>query len=155
MLKNFTLLISLLVLFSACSTKEKVIYKPQTKNNRTQALYKEFKKWGNVPYKYGGNSLTNGIDCSGYTKVIFKNVFNKKIPRTTTQQAKIGYKVSQKDIKVGDIVIFKTGRNVKHSGIVIEGNRFIHSGTSTGVIISSLSNPYWKSHYWQTRRVLK
>lgn len=154
MLKYFTLLISILLLFTACATKERVKYIPQTKNTLTQALYTEFKKWDNTPYKYGGTSL-NGIDCSGFTQVVFKNVFNKKIPRTTREQAKIGYRVNQKNIKVGDILIFKTGRDVRHSGIVIEGDRFIHSGTSTGVIISSLSNPYWKTHYWQARRVLR
>jgi len=40
------------------------------------------------------------------------------------------------------------------SGILVANGKFIHSSTKHGVIISSLNNPYWKSKYWQTRRVL-
>ena len=154
-MKKIVFLVVAFLLFSGCSVKKDadISYKPQTKNSVTQALYKEFKKWRDTPYKYGGNSL-RGIDCSGFTQVVYKNVFYKKIPRTTREQAKIGHKVTQKSVRAGDIILFKTGRDVRHSGVMIEGDRFIHSGTSTGVIISSLKNPYWKSHFWQIRRVL-
>lgn len=154
-MKTVIFIFTIILIFSGCSTRKKSepSYKPQEKNRITQALYEEFKKWENTPYKYGGNSFS-GIDCSGFTRVVYKNVFHKNIPRTTREQATIGKRVSRSDLRVGDIVLFKTGKNVRHSGIIIEGNRFIHSGTSTGVIVSSLDNPYWKSHYWQIRRVL-
>jgi len=147
--------IAILIVFAGCSSKKEVApsYKPHTNNKVTQALYKEFKKWSDTPYKYGGNSL-NGIDCSGFTYVVYRDVFHKKIPRTTKEQAKIGTRVKISDLRVGDIVLFNTGRDVRHSGVIIEGDRFIHSGTSTGVTISSLHNRYWKAHFWQIRRVL-
>jgi len=153
MLKSIFVLSTIIFIFTACSTKHQIQYKPHSKNSVTQALYKEFKRWKNTPYKYGGNSL-NGIDCSGFTYVVYKNIFYKKIPRTTKEQAKIGHKIDIKNIRAGDIILFKTGRDVRHSGVIIEGDKFIHSGNSTGVTISSLKNPYWKTHFWQVRRVL-
>jgi cell wall-associated NlpC family hydrolase len=155
MIQKLLFLTTLIIFFTACSTNPAInnSYKPHTNNSVTKALYKEFQKWKETPYKYGGNSL-NGTDCSGFTQAIYKNVFHTKIPRTTKEQAKIGYRVSKKDVRVGDIVLFKTGRNVRHSGVIIEGDSFIHSGTSTGVTISKLTNRYWKSHFWQIRRVL-
>jgi len=167
------LLIVFILLFSACSTKnttyhikkakllkkqkhktkQKISYKPKSNNYITIALYKEYKKWYKTPYKYGGCNR-NGVDCSSLIQNIYKGAFNIKIPRTTKEQAKIGYRVSKKSSKEGDLVFFKTGYNTRHAGVIIERGKFIHTSTKHGVIISHLNNPYWKSKYWQTRRIL-
>jgi len=138
---------------STHKTKKNISYKPKSKNYITTALYKEYKKWYKTPYKYGGCS-TNGVDCSSLIQIIYKDAFNIKIPRTAKEQAKIGYKVSKNSIKEGDLVFFKTGYRTKHAGIIIEKGKFIHTSTKHGVTISHLNNPYWKSKYWQTRRIL-
>jgi cell wall-associated NlpC family hydrolase len=62
--------------------------------------------------------------------------------------------VSKNSTKEGDLVFFKTGFNTRHAGIIIEQDKFMHTSQKNGVSISSLSNPYWKSRYWQSRRVL-
>jgi len=167
------LLIVCIVFFTACSTKNTPHYtkkpklkhtqqykqnkippyKPKTKNYITTALYKEYKKWYKTPYKYGGCSR-DGVDCSSLIQKIYKDAFNIQIPRTTKEQAKIGYKVSKNSSKEGDLVFFKTSYNTRHTGIIIERGKFLHTSTKYGVIISHLNNPYWKSKYWQTRRIL-
>jgi len=162
----------MLIFFSACSTKGKRAYKkptkpqltrptgqhssnykPKTKNWITTALYKEYKAWYRTPYKYGGLDL-NGVDCSSLVQQVYKNAFNLFVPRTTKKKKKIGYKIDRNSAKEGDLILFKTGWDTRHSGVVIERGKFMHSSQKHGVIISSISNPYWRSKYWQTRRLL-
>jgi len=157
----------LLVLFVGCSNKPtphhtqktKTLkkhtppYKLKTNNYITKALYKQYKKWYKTPYKYGGCS-TCGIDCSSLIQQIYKDAFGITIPRTTKEQIKIGYRVSKNSTKAGDIVFFKIGYKSRHVGIIIEKGSFLHTSTKHGVTISHLSNPYWRSKYWQSRRIL-
>jgi len=128
-------------------------YKLKSKTSVKVALLQEFEKWKNTPYYYGGQTH-KGIDCSAFVQSIYKEAFRITLPRSTKGQAKSGYETSRKDIKAGDIVLFKTGWNTKHSGIYLEKGNFMHVSTKLGIIISNLNNPYWRENYWQTRRVL-
>jgi len=82
------------------------------------------------------------------------DAFRVRVPRTTKEQAKSGYETSKDEIKAGDVVLFKTGWNSRHSGVYLERGNFMHTSKKHGVTISNLNNPYWKNNYWQTRRVL-
>ena len=135
------------------SQTENPSYKLQNKNAITKALYTQYKKWDGSPYCYGGTSK-NGIDCSSLVQNIYYDAFAIKIPRTTIEQAKIGYRVPRNKTKEGDLLLFKTGYSTRHSGIYLESGNFINTSTKHGVTISNLNNPYWRSKYWQTRRVL-
>ena len=166
-MKPLLLVLIALLLLSGCSTRK--VSKPTYKAKKTTkisssknkqsgswinvALSKEYSKWNGVPYKYGGTSR-KGVDCSSLMQILYRDAFSLKIPRTTKNQAKIGHQVNKNSSREGDLVFFKTGYNTRHSGILIGKGKFIHSSTKYGVIISSLNNPYWKSKYWQTRRVL-
>lgn len=173
---RLTLIIFVLVLFSGCSTKQmrqhskaqtlkpKTLtskpktkplpsYKPKKQNWITTALYHEYKKWYRTPYKLGGIN-TSGLDCSSLIQIVYRDAFSISLPRTTKDQVKKGYLVSKNSTKEGDLVFFKTGFNTRHAGIIIEEGKFMHTSQKNGVSISSLSNPYWKSRYWQSRRVL-
>ena len=165
-MKLLLLVLTALLLLSGCSSKKvsKPTYKAKKTNTSVtkvehtgnwinKALSKEYAKWDGTPYKYGGTSL-KGVDCSSLMQILYKDAFGLKIPRTTVNQAKVGYQVNKSTSREGDLVFFKTGYNTRHSGIIIEKGKFIHSSTKYGVIVSSLNNPYWKSKYWQTRRVL-
>ena len=153
------LIITIFLFLSACSTRgvnsyNRTIAPPYKNNNKTTALlYKEYEKYSHTRYQYGGQS-TSGIDCSALVQAIYKNSFHKNIPRTTKDQAKIGYRVNKKDAKPGDIILFKTGYNVRHAGIIIQKGKFLHSSTKRGVIITDIDKPYYKKRYWQIRRVL-
>ncbi len=160
--------IALLLLLGGCATppqsnspvkkvsKSKPLNQPQ-KMGEDQLLFyllrKEYAHWQGTPYRLGGNSK-NGIDCSAFVKNIYRDSFNITLPRTTETQVKKGFFVYQKQLKVGDLVFFKTGWSTRHVGIYIGERQFIHASTSKGVITSSLDNVYWNKKYWQARRIL-
>lgn len=116
-------------------------------------LSKQYDYWQGTPYRLGGTSK-NGIDCSALIQIIYKNAFTKNIPRTTKIQAQSGAFVTRNNLKIGDLVFFKPSGKSRHVGIYMGKNQFMHASTSKGVIISTLDNPYWKSNYWQARRIL-
>ena len=118
-----------------------------------QQLLRQFKRWEGTPYRYGGSSL-NGVDCSAFVQNTYRVKFNKRIPRTTRTQIKVGKRIKKSQLRVGDIVFFKTGRNSMHNGIYMGNAKFMHASSSKGVTISSLNNNYWRKRYLTSRRVL-
>ncbi|WP_332628502.1 peptidoglycan-binding protein [Halalkalibacter flavus] len=103
-----------------------------------------------VPYLWGGTT-TRGFDCSGFTQFVFKQQ-GISIPRTVAQQWNSGRSVSKP--AVGDMVFFETyQKGPSHNGIYIGNNQFVHSGSSTGVAIASMDNPYWKQRYLGAKRL--
>ena len=125
----------------------------RSKTNVTNALDKQYRQWKGAPYRMGGLSK-RGVDCSGFVQLTFRDRLHKKLPRTTKAQARYGKKISKGSLKPGDLVFFKTSPRVRHVGIYMGRNRFLHASTSSGVMISKLDNVYWKKKYWQARRVL-
>ena len=60
-------------------------------------------------------------------------------------------------MQAGDIILFSSNGStsgIHHVGIYIGNNQFVHASTSSGVIISSMNEPYWKKRYNEARRVL-
>ncbi|MED1563834.1 hypothetical protein AJ85_17985 [Alkalihalobacillus alcalophilus ATCC 27647 = CGMCC 1.3604] len=103
-----------------------------------------------VPYLWGGTT-TSGFDCSGYIQYVFKQQ-GVNLTRTVATQWNAGTAVSQPS--VGDVVFFETYTSgPSHNGIYIGNNQFIHSGSSTGVTITSMDNPYWKARYLGAKRL--
>lgn len=92
------------------------------------------------PYVYGGNSLTHGVDCSGFTTQIMKK-FGVSLSRSSrAQYANNGYHVSEKDILPGDLVFYAAdGKNIDHVAIYAGNNQIIHANSSkTGICMSKL-----------------
>jgi cell wall-associated NlpC family hydrolase len=158
--KTFWFSISLM-LISACS--QNVVRKPSSPMatvNRTTAeinyvqrkLLVQYRAWYGTPHQWGGISKS-GVDCSGLVKLTFKQQFSIYVPRTTAEQVKVGYSIKRHQLRAGDLVFFKTGINARHVGIMVDELQFFHASSSRGVILSRLDNPYWNSHYWQSRRV--
>ena len=102
-------------------------------------IIQDAKQFLGNPYVYGGNSLTNGVDCSGFTQQMMKR-HGISISRTSSSQyANDGYKVSRDELRKGDLVFFGYNGSISHVGIYIGNGQMIHSGTSsTGITISSL-----------------
>ncbi len=111
-----------------------------------------------VRYK-GGGTTTSGMDCSGMVTAVF-NLFEMKIPRSSSEMAKYGEKIANSEAQKGDLVFFKTnGRgSINHVGMVVEVDgdeiKFVHSSTSKGVIVSSTKEPYYSRAFAQVNRVL-
>ncbi|WP_035480997.1 NlpC/P60 family protein [Aliagarivorans marinus] len=109
--------------------------------------------WHGVPHRWGGQSKS-GVDCSALVQLTYQQHFSLQLPRTTQEQSSVGTAVSKQQLQAGDLVFFKTGRNQRHVGMMLDSQRFLHASYSKGVIISELSNPYWRKNYWRARRVL-
>lgn len=101
-------------------------------NDGNQTVVAYSKMFLGLPYVNGGVT-PNGFDCSGFVQYVYAH-FGIKLPRTTSEQVKVGVKVNQSDLKPGDIVFFGTANNVYHDGIYIGGGRFIHSPKTGDVV---------------------
>lgn len=102
------------------------------------------------PYVYGGTSLTNGTDCSGFTMSVFKK-FGISLPRTSGEQSRVGKKISPSEAQAGDLIFYSSGGRVNHVAICIGGGRVVHaSNPRTGI---KTSNMYYRTPYC-ARRVL-
>ena len=111
------------------------------------ALYIEAARWMGVPYRYGGKTM-RGVDCSGFVMNVFREVYGKSLARSSADMLKRNCrKVGRAKLKEGDLVFFRTGRGKRkvpnHVGIYLKNGKFIHASTSRGVIVSSLSEPYY------------
>lgn len=113
-------------------------------------LYTEAASWLGVPYKYGGNTKA-GVDCSGLTCHIYRNVYRIRLERTVAGMYKKNCrKISRRKLQPGDLVFFntaKTRKSVSHVGIFLKNNVFIHATTRNGVRISSLDETYYKKKW--------
>ena len=85
------------------------------------------------PYKYGGTSLTNGADCSGFVQSVYKH-FGYSLPRVAADQAGAGSKVSTSNLQPGDLLFY---HGYGHVAIYIGGGQVVHaSNAATGIKIS-------------------
>lgn len=113
------------------------------------------KRFLGVGYVYGGSS-PKGFDCSGFTSYVFKN-FGINLPRTAFGQSSAGEAVDKSDLKVGDLVLFRTlgSKKINHAGIYIGDGNFIHSSSGKGEVrIDTLLDGYYNEHYATARRVI-
>ena len=116
---------------------------------RTRAiLYAQYDEWRTVRYRIGGLSKS-GVDCSGFVYLTFRDRFGIELPRSTDEQSTLGRQIDERELKTGDLVFFRTGRNVRHVGIFLEDRKFLHASTLKGVMISSLDDGYWAKEYWR------
>ncbi|WP_299231828.1 C40 family peptidase [uncultured Bacteroides sp.] len=119
-------------------------------------LYLEAADWIGTPYRYGGTNK-KGVDCSGLTSAIYKNVYRKRLSRNSDEQRKKDCrKVTKRNLKEGDLVFFHNGkrkRTASHVGIYLKNGKFIHASTSVGVVVSSLNERYYDKHWLQGGRV--
>lgn len=111
--------------------------------------------WMGTPYELGGETKS-GIDCSAFSREIFKTSAGMNLPRTTEQQVKLGTSVSLENMKFGDLIFFNTtGQNPSHVGIYIGDDMFAHASVSFGVTLSSLYSSYYKKRYTESRRIIQ
>jgi len=109
--------------------------------------------WLGTPYLPGG-STKNGTDCSGFVSSVYMEKERMYIPRTTTEEYKIGKDIDRNDLIVGDLVFFGESKKVNHVGIYVGKGNFIHASTSKGVMVSPLEDSYWKPRYLGAKRYL-
>jgi hypothetical protein len=89
------------------------------------------------PYKYGGTSLTDGCDCSGFTMQVYSK-FGYSIGRDSrTQSNASGNAIDESSLRKGDLIFYASDDTINHVGIYIGDGKIIHSSNSrTGITIS-------------------
>ncbi len=109
-----------------------------------------------IPYKWGGTTRA-GMDCSAFTRAIFRETYGVELPRSSKQIYGVGRAIPQEQsLKPGDMVFFKntySGPGVSHVGIYLGNGRFAHASSSKGGTITPLDNPYFQPRYIGARRV--
>lgn len=90
------------------------------------------------PYVYGGSSLTNGTDCSGFTMSVYAN-FGYSLPHSSGSQSGYGTSVSLDSLLPGDLLFYTNGgSSIGHVAMYIGNGQVVHASTpSTGIKISS------------------
>ena len=78
------------------------------------------------PYVWGGTSLTNGADCSGYVQSVFAH-FGVYLPRVAAAQAGAGQTISQSEAQPGDLFFYSGGGGINHVGIYIGGGKVVNA----------------------------
>ena len=117
-----------------------------SENELQRKLLKSYTNWKGTKYQLGGDSK-EGIDCSGLTRRIYREVYGIELPRRTYEQVKIGSRIERKDLKPGDIVYFKPEGTGSHTAVYLGETLFINASTAKGVVISTLENTYWNKYF--------
>ena len=102
-----------------------------------------------VPYRWGGESVEEGFDCSGFTMTVYK-LNGLDLPRSSRAQWQKGVPVSRSRLQKGDLVFFRTtkSKRISHVGIYAGNGRFIHApGRGDHVQSASLDNRYFKTRF--------
>lgn len=132
-----------------------ILNDPKYKGSFLRFLANVLKDLKNTPYVFGGANPNFGLDCSSFTMFVYKKL-GIKLPRTARAQFNIGIPVSKKDLKLGDLVFFRTYASYpSHVGIYIGNGKFIHfSSAFHGLAISSLNDRYFRRRFVGARRIL-
>ena len=94
------------------------------------------------PYVWGGNSLTKGVDCSGFTKQVYKK-FGITLPRTSYTQPRAGKKIKASEAKPGDLFFYGDSSGINHVAIYIGNGKIVHAANKRAGI--KISNAYYRT----------
>jgi len=132
--------------------KPKVVHTPGKKS-----LEKMVKKLQGSPYVWAEEG-PNNFDCSGFTYYMYGSM-GINIPRVAREQAKVGKKISMKELQYGDLIFFATSHNrhkITHVGMYLGDGWFTHASTIKNEVVYSnlFTSPYYKKRLRVCRRYL-
>ena len=130
--------------------EEEVTYSETTSSGDGSYIVDYAKQYVGNPYVYGGNSLTNGVDCSGFTQQVFGDN-GISLARTAADQSQGGQDVSMDDLQAGDLLFYDNGGYVGHVAIYCGDGTVVHaSNEETGITISDANyrTPVSAKRYW-------
>jgi len=117
------------------------------KEIKNEKLYRFIDSWMGVPNVAGGTDK-KGVDCSAFTSILSKEIFNYQVPRTARQMAEVVKRKYEEELKEGDLVFFDfNGQKFSHVGVYLQNNRFVHVSTSKGVIVSNLKDAWYYRYF--------
>ncbi len=121
-----------------------------------ERLLAEINLYLGAPYRRGGMNRA-GMDCSGLVNTVYRNVLGLELPRKVTALYKYGNQLDREHLRLGDLVFFERMENygVSHVGIYLGEDEFAHASSGSGVIISNLNEPYYRTRFVGAKRVTK
>ena len=106
------------------------------------------------PYQFKGET-PGGFDCSGLVRYIYLTA-GMEVPHGTSALRNSTHSVGLANARKGDLLFFdQSGKKYSHVGIYVGNDQFVHAPSTGGrVRQDSITDPYWKKHYLETRRFL-
>jgi gamma-D-glutamyl-L-lysine dipeptidyl-peptidase len=106
-----------------------------------------------IPYQWGGNTVVDGLDCSGFVRAVY-NLCGVSIPRTSREQYKAGSPVAREDLKDGDLLFFgASASSINHVGIYVGNGTFVHAPKRGEEIkTAALNESYFERRFVGARR---
>lgn len=109
-----------------------------------------------IPYQWGGTTVVDGMDCSGFTKAVY-NLCGVNIPRTSREQYKAGNPVSKNELRDGDLVFFGASESsITHVGIYVGNGKFVHAPKrGEDIKTASVDESYFERRFVGARRYIQ
>ena len=107
-----------------------------------------------TPYVWGGDSITSGIDCSGFVKKLYGDI-GINLPRTAAEQAKVGMPIKRlEDLKPGDRLYFWENKRatIGHTGLYLGNGYFVHSSRGHNGVNTDKLTEKWQRILVAARR---
>lgn len=139
---------------SSIQIKYSLILNTEIEQVQNKELFEYIDSWYGTPYCYGG-STKKCIDCSAFVQTFFVSMYGMMLPRTAREQYKEAKKISRTELTEGDLLFFNTTGGVSHVGVYLQNNKFVHSSSSGGVMISDMFEPYWVKRLISVGRIDK
>lgn len=93
------------------------------------------------PYVWGGESLTNGVDCSGFTMKVYER-YGIYLPHYSASQPSYGVKISRSELKPGDLIFYSSSSRIDHVAIYIGNGQVVHAANQRDGI--KISNAFYQ-----------
>jgi cell wall-associated NlpC family hydrolase len=108
-----------------------------------------------TPYAPQGSSPATGFDCSGLVAYVYARALQLRLPRSTSDLARVGAPIRAADLRPGDLVFYNTQhRPFSHVGIYLGEMRFVHAPSSGGAVrTENMRLAYWTRRFDGARRV--
>ena len=108
-----------------------------------------------VPYRYGGDDPSLGLDCSGLVRFVVRRALGVQLPRQSEAISRMGAEVGRQELQPGDLVFFNTlGRPYSHLGVYLGDDRFVHAPARQGQVrVEQMTQPYWRNRFNGARRL--
>lgn len=116
-------------------------------------LYFEAYAWLASPYHWGGKSK-KGVDCSGFVSCVYNKLYGTELSGAVSDIFKKCDEILPSELKEGDFVFFNIrGHYLFHVGIYLQDGKFVHAAVHGGVMVSDLSEPYYKKYFYKAGRL--
>lgn len=123
------------------NTMKELTYGSGVSNTRVDLVNYALQFVGNR-YVWGGESLTKGVDCSGFTMKIYQK-YGIYLPHSSGAQPSYGTKISRDQLKPGDLIFYGNGSSINHVAIYIGNGQIVHASNARDGI--KISNAFYRT----------